>query len=224
MNLDAVSFEQDQDMWNYLRDNNIQNAIVLYQTMVGKPHESLNTIQMMHGVSFKSACKDGSLKWPPDRWSHVLIQGVHYLKPYLKKHADQSQKIHQATFARAVYYGETEPRGEYVLYMPTHKDGTKFNLFDNLELVCKLDQPVKVKLHPITLRNPDIMRAIIPIMEANPQVEFIGIGSDQYVNYHNLFKNSKCLISDFSSIICEYTLTDTRISRAYFSTPVKRFQ
>jgi hypothetical protein len=201
----AVWCEVDQDIWRYTQANGIENAVILYQTMGGTIPAQLNTIQMFHGVSFKGP--HNGINWPPDRWSHVLMQGIHYYKPYRDRYLSQKDKIHVCSFPRAVYYDGKRTKGDYILYMPTHKDGTKHMLWENLELVCKLGMPTKVKMHPINLRNPDMLAVIDQMKSDHPQVEFIYPDQLDYVRYEKLFLESICMISDFSSVICEYTLT-----------------
>jgi hypothetical protein len=209
LGLEAVHGLRDEHVWSGIRARKIKNVLICYQKIAGDPR-GLNTIQIFHGVSFKGP---DLANWSPARWEHVLVQGEHFWKPYVQRYAEHAHKIHRVTFARESLYRDLPPWDQSgpVLYMPTHRDSGLANLRANIELVCSLSQRVMIKLHPINQRTEPFMNSLRSLWRTHKNVELITPDNPLYFNYDELFKRSSCLISDFSSVVCEYTLMDRPI-------------
>lgn len=209
LKMQAVFCLRDEHVWNEIRKRGIDNVILCYQKITGDM-KGLNTIQMFHGVSFKG---NDLANWKPDRWSHILVQGEHFWKPYTERFSDQAHKMRRVTFSRAPYYKNasawdpTKP----LLYMPTHRDAGLTNLRENIKLVTESGLKVKVKLHPINMRTEHFMKSVHPLFRNNRNAQLITPDMPEYFHYEQLFEDSSCLVSDFSSVVCEYTLMDRPI-------------
>ena len=207
LGMDCFQSGGDDQLWKAIKDRGIKNVILNHQKISQRPDpRELNMIQVYHGVSFKSVLSN----WHPVKWTHCCVQGVHYWTPYTKKFPDEVDRMHQTQFTRAKYYKEPREwdRSGYVLYMPTHNDKGYTSILENLRVISKTNLDIVVKLHPINHRNQEFMGQIRKIRDRFPQVSFIEPNCLEYVDYHKLFEGSSLMISDFSSVACEYTLTD----------------
>lgn len=210
LGLEAVECLRDEHVWKGIKQRGIENAILCYQKITGDT-SVCNTIQIFHGVSFKG---NDLANWLPNRWDHLLIQGEHFWEPYTHRYPDHAHKMHRVTFARAPYYKAPLPvwdKNKPLLYMPTHRDTGLANLLANVRHVVKMRRPVMVKLHPINMRTSYVTDVLPGIFRDQPHAELIHPDDRRYFDYHELFLNSSCLISDFSSVVCEYTLVDKPI-------------
>lgn len=209
LKLDAVHGLRDEHVWEAIREAGIKNVVICYQKIAGDC-KGLNTMQIFHGVSFKGDCL---ANWNPERWRHVFVQGEHFWEPYVRRFASHRHKIRRVEFARMPLYRDVPAwdRTKPILYMPTHRDGGLATLRQNINLVCESGLPVVIKLHPINMRDDSFMRLVTPTILQSKNVQLITPDDLRYFNYHELFFKSSVLVSDFSSVACEYTLTDRPI-------------
>lgn len=206
---------RDNELWREMYQRKIKTMVAVYQAFKDPQDQSIiagmTRIQMFHGVSFKS---NELHNWHPSRWSYVLVQGRHYWDSYTSRYPDFTDRIIKTSFPRSIYYESNFPdtKQKNILYMPTHRDCDYNGLVHNIKLVCSaFPRRLTVKLHPIILRKDTVMRRINEVKAKFPGVEWIDEDSWRYVNYHSLFYSSSCLISDFSSVVCEYTMMDRPI-------------
>lgn len=209
LGLDAIDCLRDEHMWKEIRGRGIANVITCYQKMTGDPG-SLNTIQIFHGVSFKGPDLGN---WKPERWQHILIQGQHFYEPYVTRFPDYKHRVQKTTFTRAQFYDEPEAwdKSKPVLYMPSHRDAGLLALRENVRLMLTSGLDVMVKLHPINMLNPGFMQGVSQLFRHTDRAQFITTDDPRYFRYDELMKESSCLVSDFSSVVCEYTMLDRPI-------------
>ena len=212
LNLKTFFCPKNEVFWQEMKQRAIRNIIFVHQKVGDTPPDPFfNTFQMFHGVSFKSKELHN---WSPKKWSYVLVQALHYWDVYPQKFSEHIDRIVKSSFAREVYYDETVKASQkkYILYMPTHRDAGYDGLDNNLELVCRtIRTKLVVKLHPINLRNKAFLYKIKHYETKYPHVDFVGEDNYRYFAYHNLFANAEMLISDFSSVVCEFMLMDRPI-------------
>ena len=209
LGLDAVECLRDEHMWKEIRGRGISNVITCYQKMTGDPG-NLNTIQIFHGVSFKGP---DLANWKPERWRHILIQGQHFYQPYVDLYQNYASRVQKTSFTRAQFYQNPEPWNPSlpVLYMPSHRDAGLLALRENVRLMLSSGLDVVVKLHPINVLNPGFFDQVKPMFRHTERAQLITTDDPRYFRYDELMKQSSCLVSDFSSVVCEYTMLDRPI-------------
>lgn len=216
LKLNCYYYATDENCWAEIKSRGIKNTVWVHQKIRSNPIEKeLVKFQMFHGVSFKS---NELHNWHPSRYDYVLVQGAHYWDSYTSKYSDYKDRIFKTSFARAIYYDSipNQADNQSILYMPTHHDaGTRRTcngLSYNLRRVCRsFPRNLIVKLHPINHKNAAFRSVLSRVKREFSDVEFIDPEEYRYVNYQHLFYQSKCLISDFSSVLCEYTMMDRPI-------------
>ncbi len=209
LGIDAIECLRDEHMWQECRSRGIENVISCYQKLTGDP-SGLNTIQIFHGVSFKGP---DLANWKPDRWQHIMIQGQHFWDPYRATFPKFEERMQKTTFTRACFYEEVPEwdKSKPVLYMPSHRDSGLLALRENVRLLCNSGLDVMVKLHPINMLNEWFMEGVRQMFRHTDRAQLITTDDVRYFRYDELMKQSSCLVSDFSSVVCEYTLLDRPI-------------
>lgn len=209
LGIDAVCVQRDEHLWHEVRRRQMLNVISCYQKLTGD-WRALNTIQIFHGVSFKGP---DLANWKPERWQHLMVQGEHFWEPYTTRYPEYAHRMQRTSFTRAYCY-ENAPewnRKGPVLYMPSHRDAGLLALRENIRLMITSGLDVMVKLHPINHLHEAFMQGVHQLFRHTERAQLITHDDPRYFRYDELMKESSCLVSDFSSVVCEYTLLDRPI-------------
>lgn len=171
----------------------IKNIVVAHQCNLREIAPNSNVIQVFHGVSDKLSYYLAHL---PEHYDYLIFHHLEGYKHWITTYSEHANKALTSNYTRATCYKDTPPPEDFILYCPTWKSAEILEELKGIEYINKLSPKhrVKVKLHPNTdskiasrFRNCEIIQETGYLEEE--------------------LKKAKLLISDFSSMAYEFTLT-----------------
>jgi len=173
----------------------IHNIIVAHQCNLKDICSNSNIIQVFHGVSDKTYYYLSHL---PDHYDYLIFQYPEARTSWLSVYPEYVEKAYQANHTKASCYLQETPTSpeDYILYCPTWKSAEISEELKGAKEINELGMRHKIKVH----LHPATNKETLQILD-NCEILF----ESEYLE--DELKKARLLISDFSSMAYEFTLT-----------------